>query len=717
MRVWQTLKTLFAPTDIESYAAHWPQLMNAQQIDCAVETLLEKMSLTEKIAQMSGDGGNFALLKLGFFVFLLKRFPNMYAGKNDRLHIPPLSFTDGPRGVVIGNATCFPAAMTRGASFDIALEQRIGAAIGTEARASGANYFAGLCVNLLRHPAWGRAQETYGEDPHHLGAMGVALMRGVQSQRVMVCAKHFAVNSIENSRFYLDVAIDDKTLHEVYLPHFKTLVDNGVDSLMSAYNQINGEYCGHDKILLHDILREQWQFDGFVSSDWLWGIYETIKPARAGMDIEMPRGHFYGKRLAKAVQCGDVAEDTINTSVRRILRKKLHWLSQLNTAKPPRDIIACLQHRQLAQESAEQSVVLLQNNGVLPWSKQQLTGKTIAVIGELAALPCLGDHGSSRVSPPHAVTFLAGLQQYAKDNIHIAYCDGNDIANAERIASTATVVLLVAGYRAEDEGENLTSNRKPVANPKVPRGGDRASLHLNAQQQQLITRVCAANRDTVVALISGSAVMMNNWQEKPAAILHAGYLGMEGGNALARILFGEVNPSGKLPFTIPAHETQLPAFDCWVSTAQYDYFHGYTLCDKQQQTPAFAFGFGLSYTQFHCNTPRTDKSLYSAQDTITASITIRNIGARSGSEVMQCYIGEENPVEEPTALKKLMAFEKIFLHPNEEKNISLSIPVQKLARYDTEQQQWIMRAGQYKLWLGTSSRAIDLQPLTIQVAI
>jgi len=720
MRWWQTVKTLFARTDIESYAAHWPQPMNAQQIDHAVETLLEKMSLPEKIAQMSGDGGNLALLKLGLFVFLLKRFPNMYAGKNDRLHIPPLSFTDGPRGVVIGNATCFPAAMTRGASFDIALEQRVGAAIGAEARASGANYFAGLCINLLRHPAWGRAQETYGEDPHHLGAMGVAMMRGVQSQRVMVCAKHFAVNSIENSRFYLNVHIDEKTLHEVYLPHFKTLVDAGVDSLMSAYNQVNGEYCGHDKILLNDILRKQWKFDGFVSSDWLWGIYETEKPARAGMDIEMPRGHFYGRRLAKAVQRGDVSEDVINTSVQRILRRKLRWLSQLNTAKPPRTIIACQQRRQLAQESAEQSIVLLQNNGVLPWCKQKLKGKTIAVIGELANLPNLGDCGSSRVSPLHSTTILSGLQQQTNtqaygEQIKIIYCDGQNIDEAERIASTAAAVLLVAGYHAEDEGENLTSNRKPVANPKVPRGGDRTSLHLNAQQQQLIRRVCTANRDTVVALISGSALMMNNWQEKPAAILHAGYLGMEGGNALARILLGEINPSGKLPFTIPAHENQLPAFDCWASTAHYDYFHGYTLCDKQQQAPAFAFGFGLSYTQFHCDAPRTDKSLYTTQDTITASIVLRNIGAHSGSEVLQCYIGEENPVTEPTAIKKLMAFEKVFLSPKEEKTVSLDISVQKLSRYDADKQQWIIHAGQYNLWLGTSSRLDDLQQLTIQI--
>lgn len=716
MRWWQKVRALFTQTDIESYAGHWPRHMDSRQIDASVEKLLAEMSLAEKIAQMSGDGGNLSLLKLGVFVFLLKRFPNMYSGKNDRLHIPPLSFTDGPRGVVIGNATCFPAAMTRGASFDIELEQRIGAAIGTEARTSGANYFAGLCVNLLRHPAWGRAQETYGEDSHHLGAMGTALMRGVQSQHVMVCAKHFAVNSIENSRFYLDVQIDDKTLHEVYLPHFKTLVDAGVDSLMSAYNKVNGEYCGHSEHLLHNILRKQWHFDGFVSSDWLWGIYETVKPALAGMDIEMPRGHFYAKRLEKAAQRGDVAEETINTSVRRILRKKLYWSSHLPTEKPAHNAITSQQHQQLAQESAEQSIVLLQNNGILPLHKQSLAGKTIAVIGELSALPCLGDHGSSRVSPPHTVTFLNGLQQYAKEEINILYCDGRDIAAAERIASTADVVLLTVGYHADDEGENLTSNRKPVANPKVPRGGDRASLHLDSHQQQLISTICVANRNTIVAVVAGSAVMMNNWQEKPAAILHVGYAGMEGGHALTRILFGDVNPSGKLPFTIPANNDQLPSFDCWASDTRYDYFHGYTLCDQLQQQPAFAFGFGLSYTHFQCTAPHTNKKTYNAQDTIVVTVTLRNTGTLAGREVVQCYIGAENSSIEPTAIKKLTAFTKVFLAAGEEKTISLETSTQQLARYNIDSQKWAVAAGAYNVWIGTSSRTIDLQASPIRIS-
>ncbi len=716
MDFWHNIRSLFTSIDIDAFADRWPRNMDDTAIANAADSLLDKMSLTEKIAQMSGDGGNLVLLKLGIYVLGLKRFPNMYSGYNERLGIPPLSFTDGPRGVVIGNATCFPAAMTRGASFDPALEERVGEAIGREARASGANYFAGLCVNLLRHPAWGRAQETYGEDCFHLGRMGTGLMRGVQSQGLMVCAKHFAVNSIENSRFYLDVTVDKKTLHEVYLPHFKMLVDAGVDSLISAYNRINGEYCGHSYDLLHGILREQWGFDGFVSSDWLWGIYETVKPANAGMDIEMPRAQYYGNRLLKAVKRGEVFQEKIDVSVRRILRRKLRWLSSLPPEKPQKSVIACTQHRELACESAEQSIVLLKNSGALPWEEKNLAGKTIAVIGELAAIPCLGDNGSSRVSPPAVTTFLDGLRARAPSDIRIVYADGRDIAQATDIAARADTVLLAVGYFADDEGENLTSNRKPVANPKVPRGGDRGSLFLSEKQQQLINSVCLANSKTVTALVAGSAVMMNDWQEKPAAILLAGYPGMEGGKALARILFGDVNPSGKLPFTIPDNEAQLPAFDRWSATAHYDYFHGYMLTDIRNEQVTFPFGFGLSYTTFSVSTAKPDQQHYLPDDTMEIAITVCNTGNYSGAEVIQCYAGKEYPRAIKSPVKRLCAFEKVWLKPGEKTEILLRINTRQLQRYDENRNEWVIDPGNYIAWIGTSSAPCSLNALSFRIA-
>ncbi len=712
--LWQTKNWLFTRLDLEACAQYWPRNMHSDTVRQHVEQLLARMTLQEKIAQMSGDGGAAILPKLGIFVLLLKRFPNIYSGYNKRLNIPPLSFTDGPRGIVIGNATCFPVAMLRGASWDAELERQIGEVIGREARASGANYFAGLCVNLLRHPAWGRAQETYGEDSVHLGIMGSALMHGVQSQHVMVCAKHFAVNSIENSRFYLDVQIDEQTLHEVYLPHFKYLVDHGIDSLMSAYNRINGDYCGHSAPLLHDILRQQWQFEGFVSSDWLWGIYETQKPVLAGMDVEMPYAQFYGRHLLRAVKKGQVPESVINDSVRRILNAKLRWLTTLPDESLPAELIASSDHRALAQTSAEQSMVLLKNHKhTLPLYRDKL--QTLLVIGELATQPCLGDHGSSRVSPPDTVTFLQGLQDYLQQDVRIIFCDGRNPQQAASLAREADAVLLIAGYHAEDEGENLTSNRKPVKNPKVPRGGDRRSLHLNAQQENLISTVCEQNARSIVAVVAGSAVMMNRWQDQAAAIVFAGYPGMHGGHALARLLFGEVNPSGKLPFSIPASEAQLPAFDCWSETARYDYFHGYTLLDKMQVQPAFAFGFGLSYTDFRIGTPHLQTVELCEDDTLIVNVDVCNAGSHHGAEVIQCYIGIEQPQSQPTARKQLRTFQKVWLAPGESKAISLRVPVQQLARYHSDTGTWQVEKGNYCLWAGNSSRETDLQQTGFRV--
>lgn len=701
--------------DIEAFAANWPKGMRDQEVTHAVDALIEKMSLREKIAQMSGDGGYAVLLKLGVYVLWLKRFPNIYSGYSSRLSIPPLSFTDGPRGIVIGHASCFPVAMARGASWDPELERRVGVAIGREARATGANYFAGLCVNLLRHPAWGRAQETYGEDSFHLGVMGEALMRGVQSQHVMVCAKHFAVNSIENSRFYLDVTIDEQSLHEIYLPHFRRLVDAGVDSLMSAYNQINGEYCGHSEKLLQEILRKQWGFRGFVSSDWLWGIYETVKPARAGMDIEMPHAAFYGWRLLRAVKRGDVAQSSIEESVRRILSAKIRWLTGLPDTRCANDVIASDEHRQLACESAEQSMVLLKNNGVLPLSCNDLSRKKIAVVGELAAIPCLGDHGSSRVSPPYAVTFLQGLQGYASGQFEIAYESGADLADAVALAASADIVLLVVGYRADEEGENLTSNRKPVKNPAVPRGGDRASLRLRQQQEQLASAVCNANPATVVTLVAGSTVMMDAWQNHAAAILFAGYPGMEGGRAWSRVLFGDANPSGKLPFTIPAHEGQLPQFDRWSPTAHYDYFHGYGRVDQLGEEAAFPFGFGLSYAQFAVGKPVLDSVTVDAGATLVVRIEISNYGLYDGAEVLQCYAGTVESGQLPTWHKKLCAFRKIWLKAGASQTIAIEIPVSELARYQVAEKTWKVGQGEYSLWIGTSSCDRHLQQLRFTV--
>jgi beta-glucosidase len=744
MMVWLGLAVLvwlLVVASVLHYACRWPRYpVNAdawpwrerrlgKSLDQLTDETLASMTLSEKVAQLSGDGGPQFMVRLGINVLVLGRFPNTYAGRNACLQVPPFSFCDGPRGVVIGKrATCFPVAMARAASWDIALEQRVGDAIGKEVRAVGANYFGGLCINLLRHPAWGRAQECYGEDPYLTGAMAVALLQTVQRHHVMACAKHFAVNSIENSRFYVDVQVDKRTLHEVYLPHFKQCVDAGVASLMSAYNQLNGEYCGHHEYLLNKVLRQQWGFKGFVSSDWLWGIYETRKPVLAGMDVEMPYARHFGSKLIKAIQRGEIDETLVDRNARRVLRTKLDFISRADHQTYDAALLACDNHRALAQEVAEKSMVLLKNDQqLLPLNKSAV--KTIAIIGELAAIANIGDHGSSRVTPPYVITLLDGLQQYvAKHSLPVAFYfdEGKNLPKACDVAHAADVVILVAGYRHNDEGENLASNHKPGGKHKPAIGGDRPSLSLHQPEIEMILQVSAANANTLVTLIGGSAIITSEWDEKVRAILMAWYPGMEGGHAFARVVFGDVNPSGKLPFSIPRQQDDLVPFGPFAETAKYGYYHGYTYFDKMRKDPAagallaapiavpepaYPFGFGLGYTRFQyrmltLNTQQLNISSKGEQETLTVGVQVKNTGAVEGEEVVQLYIGFDT-VARSTGIERhhklLRGFRKIKLAAGEDAIASLEISAQDLKRFDPVTETWALDKGEYVVMVGPSS--------------
>lgn len=298
--------------------------LTREQIDERAQALLVQMTLKEKVWMLNGNWDT---------LWNMIRYKNAYnpvpirTNGVPRLGVEPVAFTDGPRGVVMGNSTCFPVAMARGASFDRDLERRVGDVIGKEARAQGANYFAGICINLLRHPAWGRAQETYSEDPYHLGEMGAMLVESVQSHNVMACLKHYAVNNIENSRFFVDVKADARTMHEVYLPHFKRGVEAGAASLMGAYNLYEGNQSCESEWLLTDVLREEWGFEGFTISDFIYGVRHTKQAIEAGLDIEMPLPIHYNRHLLKAVEEGEIAEAVIDTSVLRMLRTQLVFSS------------------------------------------------------------------------------------------------------------------------------------------------------------------------------------------------------------------------------------------------------------------------------------------------------------------------------------------------------------------------------------------------------
>ena len=666
-------------------------------VDEKARNLLTQMSLEEKIQQMSGD----TPLVRGFIelLFAYNRHP-IPAGENMRLSIPGIRFSDGPRGIVMYQSTCFPVPMARGASWDTDLEQRVGEAIGIEARSQGANFYGGVCINLLRHPAWGRAQETYGEDSYHLGEMGAALVRGVQ-HHVMACIKHYAANSIENSRFHVDVCMTERTLREVYLPHFKRCIDEGAASVMSAYNKVNGHYCGHNSHLLRDILKKEWGFEGFVMSDFVFGI-RNGKAANAGLDIEMPLTIHFGKRLVKLVRKGKVPEDVIDKAVLRILRQKIKFAQGGEQERYGPQFVLSPEHQALAREAAQKSIVLLKNEPVgdgsqriLPIDTAQV--KNIAVIGKLASIPNIGDKGSSMVRPPYVVTPLMGIRAAAPPNSKIIYSSGKRMDKTIGIAREADIAVVIAGYTHKDEGEHMPFSK----------GGDRDSLNLRPNDEKLIARTAAVNPNTVVILMGGSAIITEKWRDNVPAILMVWYPGMEGGNALADIIFGKVNPCAKLPCVFPKSESQLPFFDKRAKRIEYDLFHGYRLMDREDHEPAFPFGFGLSYTTYKYSNLQLDRDEMDADGTLHANVEITNTGDVPGEEIAQLYIGYiESKVERP--LKELKSFSKLHLKPGETKRIEFVIKVEDLAYYDEQLSKWIVEPITYIIYIGPSSRREDL---------
>ena len=432
---------------------------------------------------------------------------------------PALMFTDGPRGVVVPGGTCFPVSMARGATWDVELEERIGEAMGIESRAVGANLNAGVCINVLRHPGWGRAQETYGEDPHHLGAMGVALVTGMQ-RHVMACVKHFACNSVENTRFWVDVRIDERTLREVYLPHFRACVRAGAASVMSAYNRINGRFCGGNRLLLQTILKEEWGFEGFVLSDFFLGAHSPKDIAR-GLDIEMPFPIHFGRRLRRAVRAGRVPEEAVRAAAGRIVAMKRRFADVGNEELYGAAALGSDAHRALARECAHKAMVLLENEPVDGTPVLPLpAGASVALIGRLADLPNTGDRGSSRVRSEGLVTARQALEAALGQDL-VRFHDGRDLFDAAAHAATCDCAVLVVGLTHRDEGEAMIGPWGP--------GGDRDRLRLRGHDEALIQEVVARNPRTVVVLVAGSALVTEAWRADVPAILMAWYAGLEGG--------------------------------------------------------------------------------------------------------------------------------------------------------------------------------------------
>ena len=684
--------------------------MSETEIAETVEAILGEATLEEKVAMMSGKGFLEAMKEDGM---RWGARPYRAGAGCERLGVPALYFTDGPRGVARGESTCFPVTMARGASWDRDLERRIGEVMGIEARAQGCNLSGAVCVNLLRHPGWGRAQETYGEDPYHVGEMGAALSQGIQTHNVVATVKHFALNSIENARFKVDVRVDGRTLREVYLAHFKRILDAGCASVMSAYNKMNGEYCGQHRDLLTNILRHEWGFDGFVHSDWIMGVYHPYGAA-AGLDVENPEPIHFGAKLADAVKNGQIEPSVVDTACRRILTVLYRFACAADPYETySKDMVAQPGHTALALEAAEKSAVLLTNNGILPLEKSAKIG----LFGKLATAENTGDFGSSRVRPPYLTTALQGLSDYLGAAISLAG-DETDPEAAASAAAGLDAAVLVVGTTADDEGEYIPGDTGYPALPEGvgdaledaqeaganedagahfgggDRGGDREKLRLPDDQVALLKAVTAATPNTIVVIVSGSAIICE-WAGEAAAILQTFYSGMEGGRALARLLFGDVSPSGKLPFTVALDESAYPFFDKNADEIEYGPLHGYTLMAASQTKPQFAFGHGLSYTQFAhraLKVRRTDTG-------VEAEVTVINTGDRDGDEIVQLYIDYPNAaVERPAPL--LRGFERVSVGAGARRTVRFSIPEQDLKYWDDDAGLWRLEPGVHKCVVG-----------------
>jgi beta-glucosidase len=727
-----------APTPFEHARA---AVAAGESARAAASVVVGAMTDDEKLWCLDGDAPTWAGLEfLGKGGYHEAPF---YGAAVDRVGMPGIAFSDGPRGVVIGNATCFPVSMARGATWDPDLEERLGDVIGRELRASGATLYGGVCVNLLRHPAWGRAQETYGEDPHHVGEMGAALTRGIQ-RHAMATVKHYAANSMENARFRVDVEVDDEPLHEVYLPHFKRIIDEGVACVMSAYNQVNGEWCGDSRELLTDILRGEWGFEGFVISDWIFGMRDAAASLHAGLDIEMPWRMIRYPNLPAALESGEASWDDVDLAVTNVISTLLRFDAVLSVPAPPMTVVGAPEHVELSREVAARSVLLLRNEpvdgrAVLPLDASALS--RIAVVGELADQTNLGDGGSSDVYSLDNVNVLEGVRA-AAGAAEVIHDDGVDTARAAVAAASADVAIVVVGYTADDEGEFIgdTGNDLTYLFPKVDepevveaftasldhslptvrpghlrarpgigfsKGGDRSSIRLRPTDEALIAAVTGANQRTVVVIQSGSAVVMSDWVESVPAVTQAWYGGQEAGRGLADVLFGDVNPSARLPFTVAADESQLPAFDRDADHVVYDHWHGWWHAEREGHTPTYPFGFGLSYTSFELGEFSVDRS----GDEIVVAGTVSNTGDRDGADVVQVYAASSDTGRR----RRLIGFRRVEVAAGQSAAVELRIGLDALATRNGDTKMWDPARGRHELSVARNAGDVDARRLSIDL--
>jgi len=702
-------------------------IKNATMVENKIDETISKLTLKEKVSMCHGAG--------------LFRTQGV-----ERLNIPPIKMSDGPMGVrhefpndswaPIGNSddyvTYIPCNTALASTWNTDLAYEAGEVLGKEARGRGKDIILGPGINIIRSPLCGRNFEYMSEDPYLTSKMVVPFIKGVQEKNdVSVCVKHFAVNNQETERLNVEVELDERTLREIYLPAFESAVKEGnAYAIMTAYNKLFGYYCSHNKYLLKEILEGEWGFDGVVVSDW-GAVHDTIEAANAGMDIEMSvttkfDEYFFANPLIKAVKEGKISEKVIDEKVRRILR--LMYKINIFSDNRERGEYNSEENRKKILDVARESIVLLKNErGILPLEDKKI--KTLGVIGENANITHSNGGVSAEIKALYEITPLLGINMRLGGNTQVKYAKGYSnnksikeelIKEAVELAKSCDAIIIIGGLKHISEDLEVEDNGiSVIKNDNLKRridseGYDRTDLELPYDQDELIKRILEVNKNAVVVMLSGSPVNMTRWIDDASAVVQTWYNGMEGGRALAEVLFGDINPSGKLPITFPRKLEDCPAHKIgeFPGGEKVKYsegvFVGYRYFSSYDIEPLFCFGHGLSYTNFKYEDLQV--LVEGDKDDINISIILKisNCGQKTGKEVIQVYINdEESCVERPKI--ELKGFSKVSLEANESKEVKIKLGKKSLAYYSIEESKWVIQKGKFNIFVASSSMDIRLK--------
>ncbi len=655
----------------------------AETLDERIDSLINTMSLDEKIDQLSNNGF-------------------MTTPDNERLNIPGFIMDDGPHGVRFETATCFPLPMAMAAAWDRDLWHSLGEAMGREFHAFGKHVQLGPCIDMCRDPRNGRSGESGGEDPYLCGQLGMYTTKGIQNAPVIATAKHYNCVNTQDNRNTADVTISERQLMGHYGYNFqKTVQEGGALSVMSAYNLINGDHASESNLILNEILKNRWGFPFMVMSDW-GSVHNTEKAVKAGNDLCMGND-LYSNELSGLMNNRDISEETLNASVRRvILTKMLSGITDSNYPEPVTGNANTKEHQQLCLEADRKALVLLKNqDDILPLPSDA----DIALIGPSADKAQMNIFGSSNVTPPYSVSPKQGFEDKAGPE-SIEYAKGCDISGndesgfqkAKDLASASDYVVFVGGLDKTMEGENYCNEDLC--------GGDRknGTIQLPEIQQSLINQLASVNQNLVVILESGGICAVNTCFESIKGLLYAFYTSQEGGNAIADVVFGDYNPAGRLPVTMPLSDDLMPESN---SDFTDDYNTGYRYYDATGNEYQYAFGYGLSYTDFSYNSIDITPAAPSIGERINVSIQVENTGNVKGEEVVQVYISTpENGVWQPQ--KELKDFKRVEISKNETKRVDFTLDAEDFYDYSESDGKYTVHQGEYTVKAGGSSDNLPL---------